>query len=147
MRVRISARSSIVAMLVACAAVMAACGGGAPTAAKSPPPGPGDFAICNVIAKATAAYSAKQYPAWRLDLAQIGTMASSAHDLAIKRYADELKAAYDSPTTTVPTTRPVTRTKGTKRSKGVVNTGKLEYLFAGLGGYVGIKDTCAKLHR
>jgi hypothetical protein len=146
-RSRPTARSSIVAMLVACAATLAACGGSSPTAS---PPGPGDFAICKVVSKATAAYQAKQYTTWRLDMAQIGTMAASAHDSTIRNYALELKSAYDSPSTSTTSTsttlpRKVTSKKGATKPV-LVPSAAMGSLFNGLGGYIGLKNTCASLH-
>lgn len=143
-----TAGSSIVAVLVACAVTLAACGGSSPSATSSPP-GPGDFAICKVVSTATTAYQAKQYTTWRLDMAQIGTMAASAHDSTIRNYALELKAAYDAPTTSATSTtlpRKVTPKKGSK-GPVVVPPASFGSLFNGLGGYVGLEKTCATLHR
>ena len=131
-------RTGLALLVTASALALTACGG-SPSAAKSPPPGPGDFAIFNVVARSTFDYTTKQYATWKLAMAEIGTMAGSARDLTVKKYADELKAAYDSPTTTSTTTR-------TKSSRKVVNESGLGNFFAGIGGYVGLKNTCPKLH-
>lgn len=145
MNSRLSARSSIVAMLVACAATLAACGGSSPSAS---PPGPGDFAICRIVTKANTAYQTKQYTTWRLEMAQIGNMAGSAHDSTIRNYALKLKSAYDTPTTSTTSTtlpRKLTSKKGAKKPV-VIPPAVVGSLFNGLGGYVGLKSTCATLH-
>ena len=110
--------------------ILASCGGSGGPQANSTSPGSGDKAICNVVAQATVAYNAKQYETWSSYMAQIGNMANSAQYTAIKDDAKQLQQAYDTPA---------------KRNK----TKSIGDIFKGLGGiagYVGLKNTCAKLH-
>lgn len=125
--------------------------GGAGASTHQSKPGAGDFAICSVVKRATTAYDAKQYTVWRLAMAQIGDMAGSARYAPIKKYALELKAAYDTPhhsttTTTHKSGKLSGKSKTAKTAKGAVSSGfSLSGLFQGIGGYVGLKKTCATL--
>jgi len=130
------------AMLTAVAG-LSACGSSPPSAPRSapttsPPPGAGDTSICQLVAKATAAYNAKNYTAWRSDMAQIGATADSAQYVPLKTYAEDVKRANSEATTT--TTKPKS---GSKPKKGErINLGGL---LGVLGGFVGLQHVCAKL--
>jgi len=90
--------------------------------------GSGDRAICRTIAQAATAYDTKQIDTWQSDMAQIGKMAASAQNSAIKTDATKIKQAYDAQAT---------------------HKKRLGGLLSGLGGYVGfveLKNTCANLH-
>lgn len=124
--------------VLACVAGLAACGGSSPTkstATTSPPPGSGDAAICQLVAKATTAYAAKDYSMWRSYMTQIAEAAGSARYLPLKRYAEQIKEANRSAATT--TTKP----KAKSKNGSAVQLGGS---FAALGGYVGLKHVCAK---
>lgn len=82
--------------VLACVTGLAACGGSTPsshssTTTTSRSEGPGDVAICQLVAKATGAYNAKDYVAWKADMLQIAGMADSAQNATVKQYADEAK--------------------------------------------------------
>lgn len=131
--------------VMATAAVLAASlifPGAAGASTHKSKPGAGDFAICSVVKRATTAYNAKQYTVWRLAMAEIGNMAKSARYAPIKKYALELKAAYDSPHPSTTTTTTKTRKSGKRAVPAGIDLGGL---FEGLGGYVGLKKTCATL--
>ncbi len=99
---------------------------------KSPPPGAGDTAICQLVTQATMAYNAKNYTGWRSDMVQIGNMAGSAQYEPVKTYAD----AIHRETTLITTT-----TTRSKKKSGLVFNGSL----ALAGGYVGLQHACANL--
>jgi hypothetical protein len=130
---------------VACVLTMAACGGSAPSSSSSqgaqstgtsPPPGPSDARICQVVSQATTAYNSKNFSAWRSDLALVGAAADSAQYVPLKTYAEEVKQATSSTTTT---TKP--RSKSRHSAGGIHTSG----LFNELGAYVGLQHVCAKL--
>ena len=123
-----------------CVAGLTACGGASPTASRqgapttSPPPGPGDAAVCQLVTQATAAYKAQNYSTWRSDMKQIGNTAATTQYFPLKRYADEVQRVTTGTTTT-------TKPKSKKNSKGVTFSGSLSVL----GGYVGLQRVCANL--
>ncbi len=138
-------RATVGLAALTCAVALAACSSGPTTpsskgsATTSPPPGATDTSICQVIAKATTAYNAKDYGTWRSDMVQIANAAGSANYLPLKRYAEEVKQAIDKATTT-------TKPKGKPHSKSKATEGvNLGGLFASLGGFVGLQHVCAKL--
>lgn len=132
---------------LACAGGLAACGSSTPSAnsaptTTSPPPGPGDVAICHLVTQATTAYQAKNYTAWRFDLAAIGNAAGSAHYEPIKSVATQLKTLL-SPTTTTTTTA---AKHGKKKSKYKPDlSGAVNRVFGPIGGYLQLTKTCAHL--
>jgi hypothetical protein len=137
-----SFRSALTAGLVTIASVLAlaACGGSTPSsstqaAGTSPPPGPADGRICQVVTQAVAAYNAKDYTAWRNDMTLIGDTADSAQYVPLKTYAEEAKQATSSTTST-------TKPKSKSRHASGVHLGGL---FGELGAYVGLQRVCAKL--
>jgi hypothetical protein len=125
---------------IACVVTLAACGSSTPSGSSQGTqtggtPGPADSRICQVVTQATAAYNAKQYTTWRNDMALIGQSADSAQYTPLKNYAEEIKQATSSATTT---TKPNSRRA---KASGVHVGG----LFGELGGYVGLQRVCAKL--
>jgi hypothetical protein len=89
------------------------------------------------VAKATAAYSGKDFSSWRTYMAQIGATADSAQYLPLKRYAEEVKQANNQASTTT-----TTKAKSGKPKGSGINVGSL---FAAVGGYVGLQHVCAHL--
>jgi hypothetical protein len=127
---------------IACVLALAACGGGSTPSSQSsqstgtsPPPGPADSRICQVVTQATAAYKAGQYTTWRSDMTQIGQAADSAQYIPLKNYAEEIKQATSSTTST-------TKPKSRRAKASGVHVGGL---FSALGGYVGLQRVCATL--
>jgi hypothetical protein len=90
-----------------------------------------------VVTQAVAAYNAKNYTAWRSDMAAIGETANSAQYVPLKTYAEEAKQATSSTTTT---TKPKSKSKS--RRAGGVHVGGL---FGEVGAYVGLQRVCATL--
>jgi hypothetical protein len=131
-------------VLFAVVAALEACGGSTPSAltsqttqrtVKSPPPGAGDAAICNLISKAETTSATGQWTAWRLQMAQIGAMARSAQYVPIRTAAQALEKVYaatSTTTTTAATSRP-------KRHSSVATS------FTGVYAYAELKSTCAKV--
>jgi hypothetical protein len=143
-----SFRSHLIGGLAAivCLLALAGCGSSTPSnqsahstqgTTKSPPPGQADTAICHLVNQASVAYTAKDYAAWRADLAQIAGMADSAQYVPIKHVATELKSVLASSSVTT-TTRP-----GTKYKSPL--TSNLRAIFGPLGDYVDLTKTCAHL--
>jgi hypothetical protein len=137
-----SIRTAMMAGLttLACVVALSACGGSTPNSStqasgSSPPPGPADGRICQVVTQAVAAYKAKDYTAWRNDMTLIGDTADSAQYVPLKTYAEEAKQATSSTTST---TKPKSKSP---HASGV----HLGGLFGDLGAYVGLQRVCAKL--
>jgi hypothetical protein len=134
---------------MACVVTLAACGGSTPsptsqstqTTQNSPPPGQGDAAICQLVSKASAAYNAKDYTAWRSDMAQIANMADSAQYVPIKQVATQLKAILASSSSTTTTTKAGKHTKYKSSTLG----SNLRGIFGPIGAYVDLTKTCAHL--
>ena len=143
-RNRITAGLALVALMF----VTAACGGATPTpqtsqttqgTVNSPPPGPGDAAICQVISRAETSYAAAQWTIWRAQMAQIGALAGSASYVPIKADAQALKTIYTTPSsTTTTTTKPKSKSKIRVRE---FNPAGLTGLYA----YAGLRNTCSKI--
>jgi hypothetical protein len=133
---------------IACVLALAACGSSAPSTEgtqhtqstlNSPPPGQADTAICHVVSEASLAYTAKDYAAWRADLAQIAGMADSAQYVPIKQVATELKSVLASSSVT-------TTTKPGKKYKSPLSS-NIRAILGPLSAYVDLTKTCAHLPR
>ncbi|HEY1443472.1 MAG TPA: hypothetical protein VGF51_01135 [Acidimicrobiales bacterium] len=144
---RFGVRLATAVAALTCATALTACGS-SPTsnnsaATTSPPPGAGDVAICQLVAKATTAYNAKDFTSWRSDMQQIASQAGSASYLPLKKYAEEVKGGEVAQAATTTTT---TAPKSAKsKSKGAANVSGIARVFGTLGGYLGLQHVCNHL--
>ena len=115
--------------------LLAACGGSSqssPTtttggSATTPPSAhytatSGDQQVCSAVKQAETDYQAKNYTAWRRDMATISHMAGTANDPQLKRYAAKAAAANRKPP-----------------------EGETYYFLEGLGAFQGLRTTCQSL--
>jgi hypothetical protein len=88
------------------------------------------------------AYNAKNYAAWRSDMAQIANMADSAQYVPIKQVATSLRSTLASRSTT--TTTKAGKHKNNKYNPSTLGS-NLRGIFGPIGAYVDLQRTCAHL--